>query len=474
MTKLHAALVAVAAAPAALFFACSSGESHGTSSTGSGGSSAECPACVTDQDCASGAKCAQFGGDTYCAPDCTMGEACSADRACTPVTGAEGAQISVCVPRTDVCGKGAGSTTASSSASTTSGGGETCGSLVGPSVMSCCTSCKPGQSCQANGCYGGWWCNTDTCKCQAPPAPGSCGGTSTTSSSSSGGGVVDAGPPSNIGPMGGTLDTLSFAIVGDTRPAVIDDTAGYPSAVIQKIWQDVEAHSPRPAFAVTTGDYLFAKSYGSQAGPQIDKYLSARAAFTNIVFPAMGNHECTGATASNCGSGNPDGITNNYTAFLQKMLMPLGQSQPYYTIHINGTNDAWTAKFVFVAANAWNQAQATWLAAELAKPTTYTFVVRHEGTSATTAPGVTPSAQIMAQHPYTLLLAGHTHTFEYFASERQVITGNGGAPLTGSVNYGYVIAQQRADGAIEFTAYDYSTNAAQTKFAVKADGSKAP
>src|SRR4029079_818751 len=127
-----------------------------------------------------------------------------------------------------------------------------------PPVKSCARGAKRDQSCQANGWYGGWWCNADTCKCQAPPAPGTCGGD--TSSSSSSGGGVDAGPPSTIGAMGGTLDTLSFAVVGDTRPATIDDTNGYPTAVIQKIWQDVEAHSPRPAFGVTTGDYQFAKA----------------------------------------------------------------------------------------------------------------------------------------------------------------------------------------------------------------------
>jgi hypothetical protein len=277
-----------------------------------------------------------------------------------------------------------------------------------------------------------------------------------------------------VGPTGGTVDVLRFAVVGDTRPPTIDDTAGYPTAVIQKIWQDVEAHAPRPYFAVTTGDYMFAKSFGDQAGPQLDKYLAARGAFGNIVFPAMGNHECTGATASNCGQGNADGVTKNYSTFLQKMLAPIGQSAPYYTIVVSGAGNAWTAKFVFVAANAWDAAQATWLAAELAKPTTYTFVVRHEGTSATTAPGVAPSGQIMAQHPYTMLLAGHTHTFAHYQSTKEVITGNGGAPLTGTVNYGYVIAEQRADGAIEFKAYDYSTNAVQKTFAAKADGSPAP
>jgi hypothetical protein len=270
------------------------------------------------------------------------------------------------------------------------------------------------------------------------------------------------------------VSTLRFAIVGDTRPALPDDTAGYPTTVITKIWQDVEAHAPRPDFAITTGDYVFALPYGSQAAPQLDKYLAARSAFSNIVFPALGNHECTGATDSNCGQGNANGVTVNYSTFLSKMLTPIGKAKPYYTLNLQGPGNAWTVKFVFVAANAWDTAQSSWFSAEMAKPTTYTFVVRHEGVSATTAPGVTPTAAIMAQHPYTLLLAGHTHNFSYSSADRQVITGHGGAPLTGFTNYGYVVAERRADGAIVFTAYDYATNLVHKTFAVKADGSPAP
>jgi Calcineurin-like phosphoesterase len=273
---------------------------------------------------------------------------------------------------------------------------------------------------------------------------------------------------------GGTYDTLNFAIVGDTRPVSVDDTAGYPKTIIEKIWQDVEAFSPRPAFTVTTGDYMFANASGSEAGPQVDLYLAARSAFSNVVFPALGNHECTGATASNCGAGNKDGITTNYSVFLTKMLAPLGLTKPYYTVEVGSTNHTWTAKFVFVAANAWDAAQASWLDSELRKATTYTFVVRHEGRSATEAPGVAPSQAIMERHPYSLLLVGHAHTFDYHASDRQVIVGNGGAPLSGSVNYGYVVAQQRADGAIVFKALDYATNAVVATFTVKEDGTPAP
>ena len=277
-----------------------------------------------------------------------------------------------------------------------------------------------------------------------------------------------------MGPGGGTLDTLSFAIVGDTRPAVIDDTSAYPSAIISKIWSNVEAHSPRPAFAVTTGDYMFAKTTTGQAAPQLDLYLAARSAFTNTTFPTMGNHECTGATTSNCGPGSANGNTDNYTQYVNKLLAPLGITLPYYVINVGSTSSAWTAKFVFIAANAWSSAQSTWLASALSQPTTYTFVMRHERTTATTAPGVTPSNQIIKQHPVTMLIVGHTHTYAYYANLGEVVIGNGGAPLTGGVNYGYVVARQRPDGAIEFKEYDYATNAVNQTFAVKADGTPTP
>jgi hypothetical protein len=65
--------------------------------------------------------------------------------------------------------------------------------------------------------------------------------------------------------------------------------------------------------------------------------------------------------------------------------------------------------------------------------------------------------------------------FDYRATERQVIVGAGGAPLAGSVNYGYVVAQRRDDdGAIVFKALGYATNAVIETFAVTADGAPAP
>jgi hypothetical protein len=264
-------------------------------------------------------------------------------------------------------------------------------------------------------------------------------------------------------------------VVGDTRPANVDDTSGYPTAVITKIFQDMGSMNPPPSFGVSTGDYMFATPGKGQATPQLNLYVQARGGFPNTMFPAMGNHECTGYTASNCGSGNTDGVTENYTAFLSQMLAPLGQSKPYYSINVNGTGGAWTAKFVFVAANAWDAAQSSWLDSTLSQTTTYTFILRHESASANTAPGVTPSEQIMAKHPYTLSIVGHTHTYEK-SGAKEVIFGNGGAPLSGSGSYGFGLVQQLASGVIQVDMIDYSSvqPVSSFEFRVNPDGSAAP
>ncbi len=298
-----------------------------------------------------------------------------------------------------------------------------------------------------------------------------CGG----GSSANGDGHAGSDTGSGMQPDASTTfgSTFRFAIVGDTRPANEDDTTHYPTTIIDAIWTDVTAASPLPDFAIGTGDYQFSSPTGTQSGPQLDLYLAARNKFPNVVYSAMGNHECTGYTDSNCGSGNADGITNNYTAFMTKMLAPLGITTPYYVIKFSAKDNSWTAKLVVIAANAWNSTQASWLDTTLAQQTTYTFVVRHEDHYANTAPGVTPSETIIANHPYTLKIVGHTHTYAHYASEHEVICGNGGAPLTSGLDYGYALIDRLADGTLQFSEYDYATNAVTDTFKINADGSPA-
>lgn len=284
----------------------------------------------------------------------------------------------------------------------------------------------------------------------------------------------DARVSDGSGSNGGTTSPLlfKFGIVGDTRPANEDDTPHYPTTIITKIWSDIAAASCD--FAVSTGDYQFSSPTGTQAAAQLDLYVTARQQFSKPLYPAMGNHECTGYTDSNCGSGNADGITNNYTAFATRLLDPISQSKPYYVVNFAAPDQSWTAKLVVIAANAWDSAQSAWLDTALSQATTYTFIIRHEDSYANTAPGVTPSDKIIANYPYTLKIFGHTHTYAHYASEHDVICGNGGAPLTSGTNYGYGIVERLADGKVQFTDYDYSNGSVIDQFRLNADGSSAP
>jgi hypothetical protein len=478
---IGAALGFAAAATAAGWGAGCSGKTSNVA-----GGAGQCRACTTDNDC-SGGVCAQFQGDSFCAPKCGTSTDCASNESCSAETSVTGDQTSVCVPSENTCGTSVGPASDGGpalppgcDAAVSAQPPDTCGTLVGPNTTAACNSCGTTHTCQPNGCYGGWWCDTSTSKCHAPPA--SCappagdagapppGCTPLPQSFDAGTGPITG----TVGPNGGSVSRLFFTVIGDTRPASPDDTAGYPTAVIQKIYADVAALNPAPLFSVSTGDYMFASTSGGQASPQLDMYLSSRSQFGGVFFPAMGNHECTGATASNCGAGNSNGVTDNMTQFLNKLLGPIQKTAPYYSIEIDAMDMSWTSKFVFVAANAWDSTQASWLQQTMAKATTYTFVVRHESSSASTAPGVSPSDQIIGAAPYTLLIVGHSHTYSR-PSQKQVLFGNGGAPITGSANYGYGVFTQRQDGAIVVDAVDYQSNVADGSFhfAVKPDGSAA-
>jgi len=237
-------------------------------------------------------------------------------------------------------------------------------------------------------------------------------------------------------------------------------------------------------------------SSAGSAVPQYDDYMAARAKFAGKFLPTMGNHECNGFTDSNCPVGSFTGMTQDY---VNTILSPsTAQTSPYFSALYLANDGSWSAKLLFIAANAWSTAQQTWLQSTLAVRTTYTFIVRHEPANANTAPGVTPSeSQISAAFNagnITLSLTGHTHLIQLpggtqpygdsFGSTKayETIIGCGGAPLDGGPAYGYAVATRRAsDGAIVTQAYqsaDASANAivpnaadANFRFAVNANGS---
>ena len=367
--------------------------------------------------------------------------------------------MSVCIPSGEECSE--------PPAPDASTAGETCGSLVGPDTSACCHSCNVGnRSCQSNGCYGGWWCNTASCHCQSPPT--SCGSNPGDTDAIT---VARTDPPSGtVTETGGTVSRLYFAVIGDTRPALQNDTSNYPTAIITRLYADLESLSPRPQLAVATGDYNYASTSGGEADAQIATYMTARATFSNPSFFTMGNHECTGYTSSNCGAGNQDGTTANYEAFMRRMLGPAGQTVPYRSFVVNAADGSWSAKFVIVAANAWDSNQSSWLTRELDVPTTYTFVFRHEPSSADQAPGTTPSDAIIQAHAYTLLIVGHTHRYRHFFRSREVVIGLGGAPITSGDDFGYLIVAQAPNSDVVVSEYDYMTGEANDTFAVKPDG----
>jgi hypothetical protein len=130
---------------------------------------------------------------------------------------------------------------------------------------------------------------------------------------------------------------------------------------------------------------------------------------------------------------------------------------------------------VFVACNAWDSTQESWLTTQLSQKTTYTFVVRHEDVtdvSGGTYP-CTASQTAIAAAPLTLLLEGHTHEYLHNASNKELINGIGGAPLTSGTNYGYTMITRNSDATVTVTTLDYMSGSSIDTFKLNADGSPA-
>jgi hypothetical protein len=271
-------------------------------------------------------------------------------------------------------------------------------------------------------------------------------------------GPDDAGPT-----MTGDGPAMRFAVVGDSRPGNLNDGNNYPAAIVQGNFQRMQDMGLQ--FAVATGDYMFA-NYEGEVGRQVDKLLASEAPFTNPIYRALGNHECTGATASNCPALNE---TANIQAYMTR-LVPPGVTQPYFRIDVDTPHGM--AKFVFVAANAWSSDQDAWLRQQLADKTAYTFVIRHEPPDTTETPGVTPSEAIIKQFPVTQVLCGHSHSY-YRVDALHVVSGNGGAPIRtgpGGTSYGFLLMEQQDDGSITATEIDEATGNKTDTWRINAQG----
>jgi hypothetical protein len=278
-------------------------------------------------------------------------------------------------------------------------------------------------------------------------------------------------------------------VVGDTRPQNEGDTAGYPTALIKQIYSNITNASPQPQFVVGTGDYAYCS--GSDCAAQTANYITAADEYYPAhgqVFLAMGNHECNGYTASNCAPDAPaDGASStepNFTNFFNMLntfginstTQPtLATGNPYYEVDVNSSDSTnpWTAKFVMIAANAWDSGQSSWLTSVMQKTTTYTFVVRHEsyqddGAASSNQPGDQgASDQIINSYPYTMLLVGHTHEYSQSTAGNgnvELIVGNGGAETSGPA--GYVICSMVSGGNISCQPYASGTTPSNNGSAV--------
>jgi hypothetical protein len=124
-----------------------------------------CEPCSSAQTCPVGATCVQIAGsNTFCATACPRATECDSDDTCALVSTGVGDEVRACVPKSGSCAPAKPPETETSTPL------EHCGNLEGPNIKAACTSCdKDDTFCQLNGCYGGWWCNTMTKRCQKPP-----------------------------------------------------------------------------------------------------------------------------------------------------------------------------------------------------------------------------------------------------------------------------------------------------------------
>ena len=292
---------------------------------------AACPACVTSSDCKGGEVCAQFGSDIYCAPPCQSGGSCASGRVCSTVSSYNGNQVDVCVPTGDVCGVAVGPGTPPNAGRTPPPPpppSNTCGTLVGPSVSASCNSCGSSHTCQANGCYGGWWCDTSTDKCQA--APSNCGT----------GGGTDSGtspppppppPPSDAGPGtlnggGGTVSRLFFHRRRHA-PAERGRHVRLPDAIITRSTRTSRALSRGRRSRSRRGTTSSRTRPERRRAAQLDLYTARVRSYSDRAFPAMGNHECTGVHRRRTAArATPTASRTNFTASCSTMLAPIGQT----------------------------------------------------------------------------------------------------------------------------------------------------
>jgi hypothetical protein len=414
--------------------------SSGSSPTHPGGSTLACGACVASIDCLAQDECGLLADGAFCVRTCSTSSDCTAGLICTSTKTSEGTATKLCVSENRTCG-------------------------TSPTPTDAGTSGR----------------DTDAAMSRSDAGVGSTPDLSNT---------MAPGFTSNITTSGGTESQLFFAVIGDTRPYNTDDTTNYPASpplpacttsndksvgtdtascgAITKIYQDIQAANPRPPFVISTGDYQYATPGKGDSATQVGYYVGARANYTGVEWPAMGNHECDGYTASNCATGCPSGDscsganTENFLTFQTKLLAPIGETLPYYTRTVTATDNSWTAHFIFVAPNYWDTTQETWLKSQLAAAGTsstsnYIFVIHHEDATAGD-PSSLSTIESAEKSVETVSIVGHSHTWAHGGSNsKELLVGNGGVPSTSVQNLGYTTITRQANGQLVISNYDFMT-----------------
>ncbi len=266
-------------------------------------------------------------------------------------------------------------------------------------------------------------------------------------------GTPDPGavPSGSVGPGGGTVDRLWFATTGDTRPPECDQTNAYPKEAIGQIASAMRAL--RVQFTVDLGDHMYVCNQSdAEARQQMGDYLDAVARGPAAWWMTMGNHECGSEKYPfACFVEGPHDA--NFAAYMAALKRPL----PYYA------NDVQTslglARFVVVADDAWNPAQAGWLERALAdadRRATYTIVARHHPVQGTQT-GAPEILEILKRHKYALILTAHDHDYRHDAESwrgRSAVVGLGGA----GGRWGFGTVLQGVDGALVFVRRDANGN----------------
>ena len=281
---------------------------------------------------------------------------------------------------------------------------------------------------------------------------------------------LDLGPPTGtIDPHGGggTVNLLSFTVFGDVRPPLPDDDIQYPTTTVTGVMKGMAQLEPE--FAVGTGDYMFVELITSSAQAQLAKLQGAESNFPKPIFHTLGNHECNSFSDINCPNLNES--TN-----IKQHMMTLVPWTPVPWFHFIVHTALGDAKFLFIAVNAWNDAQAAWLTQAVAIPTKYTFVIRHHPTPDAGKPsaaiGIAASDMILAKAPVTLFCFGHVHEYQRLTTNA-FVAGNAGAPLDAG-NYGWVAVEQHNTGNVTVTAYDLASGMPMDTWDITPDGKQAP